>query len=268
MQNSESKTSTVSGEPRVSLAIICMNEAQNIERCIRSVPFASEVVVVDSGSTDGTPELAKRLGARVYIEEWRGYRDQKRRVNELCQNQWVLSLDADEALSTEAAAEVKALLSSAAFAQWDGYELPRLSWNLGRWIRHGGWYPDWQLRLFNRESAEWKGGGQVHERVEAGRVKRLQHPIHHWPFPTHAEQVATNNRYSGLGAQELYNRGVRFSMAKLVLKPVSKFLETYVIKRGFLDGLPGFIVSVGAAYSVFLKFAKLWELERGLNRNK
>jgi glycosyltransferase involved in cell wall biosynthesis len=248
---------------QISLAIISLNEGANIERCIRSVPFASDVVVVDSGSVDGTQELAAKLGARVVQENWRGYREQKKFATELCRHDWVLSLDADEALSPEAAKDVQHLLESSEIENADGYEFPRLSWNLGRWIRFGGWYPDRQLRLYHRGRAEWRGGGHVHERVVAERVVRLRHPILHWPFATHSEQVATNNRYSSLGAQELFDRGVRFSLPKLILKPISKFLETYLIKRGFLDGLPGFIISVGAAYSVFLKFAKLWELERG-----
>ena len=253
---------TPQGRPLVSLAIICLDEAENIERCIRSVPFADEVVVVDSGSKDATVEIATRLGARVLREKWLGFRDTKQLAVEKCSHDWIISLDADEALSGDAATEVAALLASPALEQNDGYEFPRLTWNLGRWIRHGGWYPDRQLRLFNRKRASWKGGDHVHERVEAARVARLQHEIHHWPFPTHAEQVATNNRYSGLGARELATKGTRFSVVKLAFKPWSKFMETYFIKRGFLDGLPGFVISVGAAYSVFLKWVKLWEIER------
>lgn len=248
-------------QQRLSVAIICLNEEANLERCLKSVPFANEFVVLDSGSTDRTQEIAKNLGAKVFDEPWRGFRAQKQRAVDLCSNDWILSLDADEALSPEAAWEVERLLSANELDAFDGFEFPRLTWNLGRWIRHGGWYPDWQLRLFNRKRASWKGGENVHERVEAQRVKRLSVDLHHWPFPDHAEQVATNNRYSGLGAKELAAKGKRFSIAKLIFKPYSKFIETYFLKRGFLDGLPGFIISVGAAYSVFLKFAKLWELE-------
>ena len=251
----------------VSLAIICLNEAANIERCIRSVPFASDVVVVDSGSTDGTIEIAEKCGARVFREEWRGFRDQKRRATELCKTDWVLSLDADEALSPEALNEVLAILKSPDLESQDGYEFPRLTWNLGRWIRHGGWYPDRQLRLFHRGRAKWEGGKEVHERVAAARVKRLTHPILHWPFPDLSEQISTNNRYSSLGARELFARGKRFTLLKLLFKPWSKFMETYFIKRGCMDGMAGFVVAVGAAYSVFLKFAKLWELERNEKRS-
>ena len=250
--------------PQISLAIICLNEAENIERCIRSVPFASEVVVVDSGSTDGTAEIAEKLGARVLQEAWRGFRDQKRLATQHCAHNWVLSLDADEALSLEAQKEIEQLLASDQnkLNDIDGFEFPRLTWTMGRWIRHGGWYPDRQLRFFNRERAQWEGGESVHERVAASRVARLQAPIYHWPFPTLAEQITTNNRYSGLGAEELLRRGKSFSIAKLVLKPITKFVETYLIKCGFLDGLPGFIIAVGAGYSVFLKWAKLWEIEQ------
>lgn len=247
--------------PSLSLAIICLNEVQNIERCIRSVPFATEVVVVDSGSTDGTAEAAEALGARVVQREWLGFREQKRLATSLCSNDWVLSLDADEELSLQAIQEVTALMTDPSFESADGYEFPRLTWNLGRWIRHGGWYPDWQLRLFDRRRAAWQGGLHVHERVEANVVRRLVHPILHRPFADLAKQIETNNRYSGLGAQELVGKGVHFSLLKLLLKPVSKFFETYVLKGGFRDGLAGFVIAVGAGYSVFLKFAKLWELE-------
>ena len=257
-----SHTSPPDKRARLSLSIISLNEAKNIERCIRSVPFADEVVVVDSGSIDGTADLARALCARVFVEEWRGFRAQKQRATDLCQNRWVLSLDADEALSPESAKELEALLASPELESNEGYTFPRLSWNLGRWIRHGGWYPDLQLRLYDRERTSWQGGDKVHERVSAKSVKRLTHPIFHYPFPDLAEQVSTNNRYSTLGAEELAARGKRFSILKLIFKPTSKFLETYLIKRGFLDGLPGFIIAVGAAYSVFLKFAKLWETER------
>lgn len=262
---------TLATTPRpFSLAIICLNEAKNIERCIRSVPHAAEVIVVDSGSTDGTSEIARRCGAKVEVHAWRGFRDQKRLATDLCSHDWVLSLDADEALSPEALKEVIHFMSKdeASLGQVDGVEFPRLTWNLGRWIRHGGWYPDWQLRLYNKSRTKWEGGAHVHERVEAARVIRFQQPILHWPFSSLKEQIETNNRYSGLGAEELVRRGTQFSIGRLCFKPVSKFLETYLIKGGFRDGLPGFIIAVGAAYSVFLKFAKLWELEKANKSTK
>lgn len=244
----------------VSLVIITLNEAEGIGRAIDSAPFCDDIVVLDSGSTDATQQIAKQKGARVFDEPWQGFQAQKARATALAKNDWVLSLDGDEALSAELCTEIETLLAAGALTknQPDGYRLPRRSWNLGRWIRHGGWYPDYQLRLFHRKSAGWIGG-QVHERVQSQTAATLRSDLLHYPFRDHAEQVATNNRYSGLGAEELRRRGESFHLHKLIFKPVSKFLETYIIKRGFLDGLPGFIVSVGAAYSVFLKYAKLWE---------
>jgi len=248
--------------------IITLNEADGIARAIESASFCDDVVVLDSGSIDETSSIAKTLGARVFLEEWRGYQAQKQRAVELAKNDWILSLDGDEAVSAELREEIVSLLAawaagtSNSHTHVDGYRMPRLTWNLGRWIRHGGWYPDYQLRLFNRTRAKWGGGGHVHERVEAKRVLALNGSLLHYPFKTHSEQVATNNRYSGLGAEELYRKGVTFKIRLLVLKPVSKFVETYVWKRGFLDGVPGFIISVGAAYSIFLKYVKLWEIQK------
>lgn len=251
----------------VSLVIITLNEEKGIARAIESAGFCSDVVVLDSGSTDNTCQIARELGARVFLEEWRGFQAQKQRATELAVNDWVLSLDGDEAVSSELREEIKSILSSWARGEeqshytTDGYRIPRLTWNLGRWIRHGGWYPDFQLRLFNRTRAKWVGG-QIHERVKASRVERLKGALLHYPFARHFDQVATNNRYSGLGAEALHSSGQKFKVSKLILKPVSKFVETYIFKRGFLDGLPGFIIAVGAAYSIFLKFAKLWEIQK------
>lgn len=242
----------------VTLAIITLNEESNISRCIESVPWASEVIVVDSGSTDQTVAIARKLGAVVQHQDFLGFRKQKQVAVEMASYNWILSLDADEALSQELSEEIQKKFKDDLKA--DGYMMPRLSYHMGRWIRHGGWYPDYQLRLFNKHTAHW-GGGHVHEKVVAEKVERFKNNIHHWVFRDLTHQVEANNRYSGLGAQDLKDKKKKFNILKLIFKPISKFLECYVTKRGFLDGLPGFIIAVGAAYSVFLKFAKLYELE-------
>jgi glycosyltransferase involved in cell wall biosynthesis len=246
----------------ISLVIITLNEEQNIARCIQSAPWVDDVVVLDSKSQDKTREIAKSLGARVVVEEFKGYVAQKRIATELAKHDWILSLDADEALSPESQEEVLALLKNGELNSTNkGFEFPRLSYHMGRWIRHGGWYPDYQLRLFNRKRAKWEGG-HVHERVKSSETARLSEPILHYVFRDLSSQVETNNEYSSRGAQDLFDKKKCFSIIKLIFKPISKFLETYLVKKGFLDGLAGFIISVGAAYSVFLKFAKLWEIER------
>lgn len=240
----------------ISLVVITKNEAHNIARCLRSVPFADDIVVVDSGSSDDTQSIAKANGARVFTEEWNGFYQQKVKATQLAKHDLILSLDADEALSAESAQELKDLLEQPDIKE--AYAFPRLSFHMGRWIKHGGWYPDWQIRLFDRRAATWQGG-QVHEKIHAPAIYKLKNPIHHWVFKDLTHQIETNNRYSGLGAQDLQRRGKGFNFLLLLFKPPIKFLETYLWKAGFLDGMPGFIIAVGAAYSIFLKYAKLWE---------
>lgn len=243
----------------ISLVIITLNEEAHIERCIRSAPFVDDVVVVDSFSTDRTVEIAEKCGARVFREKWRGFGPQKAFATEQAKHPWVISLDADEALSSELAAEILERFSS--LDPEAGYLFPRKSYHLGRWIGHGGWYPDYQLRLFNKDRSQWNSAA-LHEKVEVKRRLKMKQDLLHWVFDSLSDQVVTNDRYSTLGAQQLAAAGKRFSYFKLFTKPFSKFIETYIFKRGFMDGLPGFIISVGAAYSIFLRFAKLWEMER------
>jgi glycosyltransferase involved in cell wall biosynthesis len=249
----------------LSLVIITLNEETNIVRCIESAPFASEVIVVDSLSTDRTVEFAEKHGARVLKHKFQGYRAQKQFALDEASQPWVLSLDADEALSPELQAEIAAVVSESSH---DAYRMPRCSFHLGRWIRYGGWYPDFQTRLFRRERARWTGG-EVHERPEIkGTVGTLKADLLHYVFRDFDDQIDTNNEFSSLGARELLRRGDSFSLWRLVFKPLGKFFECYIWKRGFLDGAAGFIIALGASQSLFLKYAKLWEAlaEKRLHR--
>lgn len=249
----------------ISLVVITFNEEANIERCLKSAPFVDDIVVVDSHSTDHTVQIAQNAGARVIQEKWRGFGPQKRFATNLAKNPWVLSLDADEALSPELAAEI-----FESFADLDpqtGYLIPRRSYHMGRWINFGGWYPDLQLKLFNTQHAQWTEA-EVHEAIKVPKTQALKRDILHWVFESLSDQVVTNDRYSTLSAQQLHAQGKRFSYLKLFFKPLGKFLETYIVKQGFRDGMPGFIIAIGAAYSLFLKFAKLWEIERGNKKSK
>lgn len=242
----------------ISLVIITYNEEKNVARVIESVPWANEVIVVDSGSTDRTVEIAKSLGAKTHLQNFLGFKKQKQFATDMSQNDWVLNLDADEMLSPELSKEIQELYNVG--FTFDGYMIPRLSYHLGRWIRHGGWHPDNQLRLFNKKKARW-GGGHVHEKVEAQKVGKLKKNILHFVFRDLTHQVEVNNKYSSLGARELFENKKKFCILKLIFKPISKFIELYFYKKGFLDGLAGFVIAVGAAYSVFLKFSKLKELQ-------
>lgn len=243
----------------LSLVVITKNEAAHIARCLDSVSFAAEKIVLDSGSQDATLSIAKACGAKTFSEEWRGFYGQRVRATELATHRWILSLDADEALSPALAEEIQKILKGQ--PQASAYAIPRVSYFLGKWIYHGGWYPDWQVRLFDRQEAKWQDG-EVHERVLGPKIERLKNPIHHWVFDGIADQVETNNRYSTLGAKQMVKSGMKFSWFKLIFKPFFKFTETYIWKRGFLDGTPGFLISISAAYSMFLKQAKLWEYQK------
>lgn len=241
----------------LSLCVITLNEESNIRRCLQSVPFASDIVVLDSGSQDQTQTLAQDLGARVFEETWKGFGPQKQRAVELAQFEWVLCLDADEELSPELQAEIYALMSGS-LPVADGYRMARRSFYLGRWLYHGGWYPDHQTRLFSKSKMGWSQD-QLHETVRGGHPQTLKGDLNHYPFQNLSDQVSTNNRYSTLGAEGLWKKGQRFKRWQILVKPWVKFFELYVFKKGFMDGMPGFIIAVGGAYSYFLRYAKLWE---------
>lgn len=243
----------------VTLMVITLNEESNIERCIQSVPFASEVLVIDSRSQDRTCEIAKKNGARVLQREWKGFGPQKKWGSEQAQFDWILSLDADEALSPDLTREIEQQFDKLKISV--GYEMPRKSFHLGRWIGHGGWYPDRQLRLYNRKHSAWPDS-QIHERVQAPEIQSFKSDLHHFVFRDLSHQVLTNDRYSSLLSAKDFASGKRYSLLKLIFKPPFKFIETYFSKQGFLDGIPGLIIAVSASYSIFLRQAKLWELEK------
>jgi glycosyltransferase involved in cell wall biosynthesis len=247
--------------PPVSVTLITLNEENNLARAIQSVRWADEVVVVDSGSTDRTVEIAKKLGAKVFFNPWPGYGAQKNYAQRHASHDWILNIDADEAVSTDLAREIEQALSevSQGSSQARGFCFPRKTFYLGRWIRHGGWYPNYLVRLADRRAASWSEP-QVHEALEVrGEIRTLQYPLDHFSFSSIQDQIVTNLTFSRLGSQDLARRGTRPSLAMLILKPLGKFIETYFLKKGFLDGLPGFIISVNAAHSMFLKYAYLLE---------
>ncbi|MBW2000423.1 MAG: glycosyltransferase family 2 protein [Deltaproteobacteria bacterium] len=245
----------------ISACIICFNEEHNIRRCLESVLWVDEIIVVDSMSRDTTVEIARRFTRAVFERPWEGYASQKNFALSRASSDWVLSLDADEEVTPELREEIQRELAKAP-NECAGYRIPRLSFYQGRWIKHSGFYPDRQLRLFRRELGSWVGG-RVHERVEVkGKVCNLKHDLLHYPYKgTIAGQLDTVNSFSTLLAEDMYDKGKRYRLYLLVFRPLFKFAEVYLLKRGFLDGFAGLFIAVTAAYGMFVRYVKLREIE-------
>ncbi len=248
--------------PPVSVCVVALDEEANIEECLRSADFAQEWIVVDSHSKDRTRELAAARGARVIERDWPGHVEQKNFAIDQAAHDWVLCLDADERVSPELRASILGSLARPDLP--DGFEMARRTWYLGRWIRHAGWYPDRKLRLFRRSRGRW-GGVDPHDHVHVeGRVARLHGDLLHYSYRSIADHLRTIDSFTTIAAREKLAQGRSAGVTDLALRPIGKFLRMYVAKAGFRDGVPGFVVSVTGAYYVFLKYAKLWELSRGL----
>jgi len=245
--------------PKVSVTIITLDEAEHIAAAIDSVSWADEVIVVDSGSSDATADIARAKGARVSTRAWTGYADQKNHAAALAAHDWIFSLDADERVTPALATEIRSLLQSDPAKKC--YRVPRVTFHLGRWIRTTDFYPDYQARLYDRHAGTWQGEF-VHESVHVdGEVGYLRGELEHYSFRDLSDQVLRIDRYSNLAARQMYLRGRRATAFHLLMHPPAAFLRNYLLRRGFLDGSAGLLISLMTAYAVFLKFAKLWELE-------
>ena len=249
----------------LSVAIITRNEEANLERTLGSVAWADEIVVLDCGSSDRTEEIARKFRARFFVEEWQGFAAQKNSALEKCACDWLLSLDADEALSDELAKEIWELLEGD--PPFDGYALPRRNLFLGRWMRFGGFYPDPKLRLFRRGAAEFEAR-PVHETVHfPGKAGRLKGDMVHNAYPTLTDYIAHMDRYSTLGAERVVSTGKwgrqwpAFA-ANVALNPAATFVYNYFFRLGFLDGREGLLLHLYHSVYVSWKYAKAWERGR------
>lgn len=246
---------------RLSVTIITRNEQDNLARALESVRWADEILVVDCGSTDETVAIARAFGARVSTRDWPGYVAQKNHAADLASHDWILSLDADECVSEALGDEIRTLLNEEPAAA--GYRIPRVSFYLGRWIRTTTWYPDHQLRLYDRRRGRWHGR-HVHEGVKVeGEPGVLTGELEHYSYGSISEHLERMNLYAGLAARGLHEDGGMASIGRLALAPPLAFVTNYVLRGGYRDGRAGFIVSALNSFYVFLKFARLWELQQG-----
>jgi glycosyltransferase involved in cell wall biosynthesis len=242
----------------VSVTVITKNEAANLAAALESVAWADERIVVDSASTDETVAIARRLADQVVVRPWPGYVEQKNFAASLARNDWILSVDADERVTPALADEIRAVMHESPEAA--GYRIPRVAWHLGRWIRTTDWYPDHQLRLYDRRRARWIGR-HVHEGVEVdGPVGALREELQHYPYNGIADHIETINRYTTYAARQMHEEGRRAGLLAMLGHPPLAFLRNYIARGGWRDGAPGFVISALNAWYVFLKFAKLREL--------
>ena len=241
----------------LSVTVITKNEAGNIEDCLRSVAWAQEIVVVDQFSSDGTADMAKGLGARVYQESWKGFALQKNSAVEKAMGDWILSLDADERITGPLKEEIEETIGRK--DAFHGYFIGRKNFFSGQWIRHGGWYPDYCLRLFKRGSGRFEERA-VHEKVLVqGPTGYLKNPMEHYTYRSVADYLLRMERYSRLAAEEISGKGRWSRWHTLTLRPPVTFLNMYLLQRGFLDGTKGFFLAVSYAYYTFLKYYRYYE---------
>lgn len=246
--------------PKVSVTIIALNEAEHIGAAIDSAAWADEILLVDSGSTDATLDIARGKGATILCRPWSGYVDQKNFAADRAGYDWIFSLDADERIPPSLAEEIRTVVTTEPALR--GYRVPRVTYHLGRWIRTTDFYPDYQTRLYDRRSARWRGK-YVHESVAVdGPVGRLRHELEHYSFRDLRDQLDRINHYTTLAARQMHETGRHATPFDLVVHPSAAFLRNYLLRRGVLDGAAGFTISAMNAFSVYLKFAKLWELQQ------
>ncbi len=244
----------------VSVYVLTYNNCRTIERCLKSLSWAEELVVVDSFSTDGTYEICRQYTDKTYQRKWTGHRDQYQYAANQTTHPWIMFVDADEEVPSELAHEIRKVLGERA-NEVDGFIAYRRTFYLGRWIRFGGWYPDCELRLYRRDKGRWEGG--LHAKIVVdGRVDSLKNEYLHYTYRNISDQIQTIDKYSQIAAEDMIKSEEKFCLFKLLFHPPFRFIKEYLLKSGFRDGLPGLIIIVSTMFYVFVKYAKLWEITR------
>lgn len=252
----------------LSVYMITYNNIATVERAIQSVlDLKDELVIVDSHSTDGTTEIASKYADKLYHLETTSLKEKYQFAQDKCTHDWVLFIDADEWLSEELKREIREVVSGQSKEDYDGFIIHRKNFYLGREIKYGGWYPDREIRLYKKEKGRWEGG--LHAKVVVhGKVGKLKNFYLHTPYLSLGHQIITINRYSEAFARDQFDSNVKFSLFQMVSRPFFRFLRDYFLKMGFLDGVPGLIIAVSTSYYVFMKQAKLWEMEKSTSRGR
>jgi len=245
---------------QISVVVITYKEEKRLEGALKSVSsLADEIIVVDSHSPDNTLDVARKYTKRVFQRKWTNFADQKNFANSQASHPWILSLDADERVSPELQEEILQL-KEVEDTDCLCFSIPRRTFYLGKWIRHSGWYPDRKLRLFRKEDARWEGE-YVHESlVVEGKIKNLKGTLHHFTYRNIADHLDRINKFSELGAQKLYTQKKKSHWYHLLIFPFFRFIKSYFVRLGFLDGFPGIVISVLSGYAVFVRYAKLKEI--------
>lgn len=253
---------------KISVCIMAYNEEPNIRRALESVKWADEIIVVDSFSTDRTREISRECGATVLEHAFEGHIAQRNYARECATGEWVFYIDADEEATEELGADIRKAVAEDD-GSYDGFDMPRKAFYLGRWITHCGWYPNRKVRMYRRSKAR-HGGTDPHDTMvfnEPGsKVGHLKNDLLHYTYKDFAHQLRTVNKFSDIQARRLFEKGRRFHLWQLFVFPKWKFLEVYFLKLGILDRLPGFVIAAASAFNVFSRYIKLWEIQR--NRKK
>lgn len=248
---------------KISATIITLNEEKNIGRCLDSLKdIVDEIIVVDSHSIDNTVEICRQKGAKVEIKDWEGYSKTKNHANSLANYNYIFSIDADEAVSDELASSIKKEKEKGLEGT---YSMNRLCNYCGKWIKHCGWYPDKKMRIFPKSTTKWQG--EIHETLTTTTIHNthLKGDLLHYSYYTIAEHDERLEKYAELGAKSAYAKGKKSNLVKIVFKPFFKFLKTYFLKAGFLDGYYGLIISKKTSYENYLKYLKLYKLQKTTN---
>ena len=248
----------------LSAVIITKNEAQHISQCLESVQWVDEIIVLDSGSEDDTIKLCQKFTNKIYSTDWPGFGIQKQRAIEKANGEWILSLDADEVVSTELKEEIQRTIQSTHF---NGFEIPRLSSYCGKQIHHGGWWPDYTLRLFRKGYGKFSEA-IVHEKIDIkGKTGRLKSPLLHETYVDLEEVISKINSYSSLSAQMMHEKGAKSSLGRAIFGATWTFFRTFILRAAFLDGREGLMLSISNAETAYYKFLKLFELHQNRNIN-